>query len=189
MYHHLGVEMIMLDGELIAMLEQRLRQAKAIRDRLIMRRVELQRELDVLRTEVNEIDYLINSTQAAMMRLASSVLSNDSNFRTVTEQKNQEAETFRMKLAPPLNPDTGVLSKKFSNTTIPQAAAIILSECEEALHVNEICKRMVEGGYIFTSQNPTISIAGSLKRHQRFRKVAPNTFCLALREVPSKRAS
>jgi hypothetical protein len=41
------------------------------------------------------------------------------------------------------------------------------------LHVNELYNRLLEGGFKFTGQNPTISVAVSLNRNTRFRKVAP----------------
>ncbi|HEY0385588.1 MAG TPA: hypothetical protein VGC64_06230, partial [Pyrinomonadaceae bacterium] len=53
----------------------------------------------------------------------------------------------------------------------------------EPLHVNEIYNRLLEGGFIFTGHNPTISIAVSLNRNPRFRKVAPGTFDLVMRDA------
>ena len=57
--------------------------------------------------------------------------------------------------------------------TIPQAVTLLLREEGAALHVNEIYNRLLEGGFKFTGQNPTISVAVSLNRNTRFRKVAP----------------
>ena len=51
------------------------------------------------------------------------------------------------------------------------------------LHVNEIYNRLMEGGFSFTGHNPTISIAVSLNRNSRFRKVAPGTFDLVIRDA------
>ena len=42
---------------------------------------------------------------------------------------------------------------------------------------------LLEGGFQFTGQNPTISIAVSLNRNRRFRKVAPGTFDLTIRDA------
>ena len=42
---------------------------------------------------------------------------------------------------------------------------------------------MLIGGFQFTGQNPTISIAVSLNRNNRFRKVAPGTFDLVIRDA------
>jgi hypothetical protein len=49
--------------------------------------------------------------------------------------------------------------------------------------VNEIYNRLIEGGFSFTGNNPTISIAVSLNRNSRFRKVAPGTFDLVIKDV------
>ena len=59
----------------------------------------------------------------------------------------------------------------------------IASEAGVPLHVNEIYNRLKEGGFQFTGQHPTISIAVSLNRNRRFRKVAPGTFDLMLRDA------
>ena len=67
--------------------------------------------------------------------------------------------------------------------TIPQAVTLLLREEGAALHVNEIYNRLLEGGFKFTGQNPTISVAVSLNRNSRFRKVAPGTFDLVMRDA------
>jgi hypothetical protein len=42
---------------------------------------------------------------------------------------------------------------------------------------------LVAGGMEFKGENPTISIAVSLNRNRRFRKVAPGTFDLVMRDA------
>ncbi len=79
-------------------------------------------------------------------------------------------------------------SDRFSDRTITQACTLILGESNEALHVNELYNLLVAGGFRFTGNNPTISIAVSLNRNRRFEKVAPGTFDLVLRDA-SKAAS
>jgi len=74
-------------------------------------------------------------------------------------------------------------SDRFFDRTIPQATAMILREEGRALHVNELYNHLLDGGFNFTGQNPTISIAVSLNRNRRFRKVAPGTFDLTIRDV------
>ena len=73
--------------------------------------------------------------------------------------------------------------ERFLDRTIPQAAALLLRESSVPLHVNEIYTKLCEGGFQFTGQNPTISIAVSLNRNRRFRKVAPGTFDLMIRDA------
>jgi len=84
---------------------------------------------------------------------------------------------------PPLRSNIVPLNDKFFDRTIPQAATMILREAGGPLHVNEIYNRLMEGGFSFTGHNPTISIAVSLNRNSRFRKVAPGTFDLVIRDA------
>jgi hypothetical protein len=84
---------------------------------------------------------------------------------------------------PQIRPDIAPKSDRFFERTISHAAAVLLRESGGPLHVNEIYNRLLEGGFQFTGQNPTISIAVSLNRNNRFRKVAPGTFDLVMRDV------
>ena len=84
---------------------------------------------------------------------------------------------------PPIRPDIEPKSDRFFERTISYAAAVLLRESNGPLHVNEIYNRLLEGGFQFTGQNPTISIAVSLNRNNRFRKVAPGTFDLVMRDA------
>ena len=84
---------------------------------------------------------------------------------------------------PPVHPEVEVKSDRFFDRTIPQATTMILREAGEPLHVNEIYTRLLEGSFNFTGHNPTISIAVSLNRNGRFRKVAPGTFDLVMRDA------
>jgi HB1, ASXL, restriction endonuclease HTH domain len=84
---------------------------------------------------------------------------------------------------PPVRADVEIKDDRFYDRTIPQATSMILREAGGPLHVNEIYNRLKEGGFQFTGQHPTISIAVSLNRNRRFRKVAPGTFDLMIRDA------
>jgi len=84
---------------------------------------------------------------------------------------------------PPLRTNIEPTSDRFHDRTIPQATTLILRDAGGPLHVNEIYNRLIEGGFSFTGNNPTISIAVSLNRNSRFRKVAPGTFDLVIRDA------
>lgn len=84
---------------------------------------------------------------------------------------------------PAVRSDVEVKNNRFYDRTIPQATTLLLREANEPLHVNEIYNRLLEGGFNFTGHNPTISIAVSLNRNSRFRKVAPGTFDLVMRDA------
>lgn len=84
---------------------------------------------------------------------------------------------------PTVRDNVEVLSDRFMDRTIPQAVTLLLREEGRPLHVNELYNRLLEGGFRFTGQNPTISVAVSLNRNTRFRKVAPGTFDLVMRDA------
>ncbi|HRJ89447.1 MAG: hypothetical protein JNK51_14290 [Blastocatellia bacterium] len=75
------------------------------------------------------------------------------------------------------------ISHRFSDRTITQACTLLLREAGKPLHVNELYNLLVAGGMEFKGNNPTISVAVSLNRNRRFRKVDPGTFDLAMREA------
>lgn len=76
------------------------------------------------------------------------------------------------------------ISTRFADRTITQACTLLLRESGEPMHVNELYNFLVSGSFPFKGNNPTISIAVSLNRNKRFRKVAPGTFDLVMRDVP-----
>lgn len=75
------------------------------------------------------------------------------------------------------------ISHRFSDRTITQACTLLLRESGVPLHVNELYNLLVAGGMEFKGNNPTISVAVSLNRNRRFRKVDPGTFDLIMREA------
>ena len=95
----------------------------------------------------------------------------------------QVATPISRPLPAPSRHDAEAHDERFLDRTIPQAAALLLRESSVPLHVNEIYTKLCEGGFQFTGQNPTISIAVSLNRNRRFRKVAPGTFDLMIRDA------
>jgi hypothetical protein len=188
----------MANETLIARLELSLRQSRAARTRLAARLAELESEADIIRGELIELDTLAGQTEAAIFRLLSNVMSGPSTRVGTTSVGELEVELQRRlaqaELAqhpnvpqrqnvPPLRSNIEAISDRFFDRTIPQAATMILREAGGALHVNEIYNRLMEGGFSFTGHNPTISIAVSLNRNSRFRKVAPGTFDLVIRDA------
>jgi len=182
---------------LISTLEQSLRQTRSARTRLAARLAELEAEADTVRAELVEMDTLTGQTEAAIFRLLSSVLTasnaashspSDAELEAAMRQDTSKSGfTPRTVIPrhhiPPVRPEVEVTSDRFFDRTIPQATTMILREAGEPLHVNEIYTRLLEGGFNFTGHNPTISIAVSLNRNGRFRKVAPGTFDLVMRDA------
>ncbi len=195
----------MATENLISTLEQSLRQTRAARTRLAARLAELEAEAETLRAELAEMDTLTSQTEAAVVRLLSSVLTPAPQHQPAPSHAPTDSEleaamhrdgaarggsagfTPRTIIPrhhiPPVHPEVEVKSDRFFDRTIPQATTMILREAGEPLHVNEIYNRLLEGGFNFTGHNPTISIAVSLNRNGRFRKVAPGTFDLVMRDA------
>jgi hypothetical protein len=185
---------------LLARFEQSLRQSRAARMHLAARLRELEAEADAVRAELAEMDLLTTQTEAAIYRLLSSVLGSG-NFSgglpsdaeleaamrqaspPVRDQAPGQSSIERRPQIPLVRNNVEALSDRFMDRTIPQAVTLLLREEGGPLHVNEIYNRLLEGGFKFTGQNPTISVAVSLNRNTRFRKVAPGTFDLVMRDA------
>jgi len=180
---------------LLSRLEQSLRQSRAARMHLAARLRELEAEADSVRAELAEMDNLASQTEAAIYRLLSSVLASSNISIGLPSDAELEAATRqppgirghvpieRRPQIPTVRNNVEVLSDRFVDRTIPQAVTLLLREEGGSLHVNELYNRLLEGGFKFTGQNPTISIAVSLNRNSRFRKVAPGTFDLVMRDA------
>jgi len=181
---------------LLSRLEQSLRQSRAARMHLAARLRELEAEADSVRAELAEMDNLASQTEAAIYRLLSSVLNSgnlslglptDSELEAAMRQSpggiRTQTPLERRQQIPTVRNNVEVLSDRFMDRTIPQAVTLLLREEGGPLHVNELYNRLLEGGFKFTGQNPTISIAVSLNRNTRFRKVAPGTFDLVMRDA------
>ncbi|HEX6186380.1 MAG TPA: hypothetical protein VFZ44_20990 [Pyrinomonadaceae bacterium] len=203
----------MPDENLLATLENGLRQSRTTRSRLNARLADLEAEAERVRTELNEMDAIISQTEAAMFRILSSMFGAAQSASSAPSDAEIEFALRRdaataPRVAPPpqqhnsyapskpaqqehhyrhhipaIRPDIEPKSDRFFERTIPHATAVLLRETGGPLHVNEIYNRMLEGGFQFTGQNPTISIAVSLNRNRRFRKVAPGTFDLTIRDA------
>jgi hypothetical protein len=192
---------------LLSRLEQSLRQSRAARMHLAARLRELEAEADSVRAELAEMDTLASQTEAAIYRLLSSVLASsnislglpsDAELEAAMRQSQPSlhSQPLHSQPAPRTQPpvdrrqqiplvrnNVEVLSDRFMDRTIPQAVTLLLREQGGPLHVNELYNRLLEGGFRFTGQNPTISVAVSLNRNMRFRKVAPGTFDLVMRDA------
>jgi len=97
--------------------------------------------------------------------------------------QHRDEDAVRHHHIPAIRTDIEPKSDRFYERTISYAATVLLRESGGPLHVNEIYNRLLEGGFQFSGQNPTISIAVSLNRNNRFRKVAPGTFDLVIRDA------
>lgn len=204
----------MLDENLIATLEQSLRQTRNAQNRLMARLREVESESERLREEIEALENSAAQTESAIdsllvtMRSGNRVLNIgktmriDDDYDRLPEARPRLGAKSkpRLKSAPPPRASNSVayinsgrvpsrtsniepISHRFSDRTITQACTLLLREAGKPLHVNELYNLLVAGGMEFKGNNPTISVAVSLNRNRRFRKVGPGTFDLVIREA------
>ena len=203
----------MLDENLIATLETSLRQTRNAQNRLMARLREVESESERLREEIEALENSAAQTESAIdsllvtMRSGHRVLNigkslrMDDDYDRIPEVRNRgPAKKHAAQPVQPARPSSSVayfnqnripsrtnntepISHRFSDRTITQACTLLLREAGKPLHVNELYNLLVAGGMEFKGNNPTISIAVSLNRNRRFRKVDPGTFDLVMREA------
>lgn len=223
----------MLDENLIATLEQSLRQTRNAQNRLLVRLREVESEAERLRQEIEALENSAAQTEAAIFSLLATMRAgnqtwniNKQQFDDETELKkelarqrsiqnnqnnspnyyrnnqpinqnnnqnnpntNQNNQNYSLsyintsKSVPTISSRIEPVSHRFTDRTITQACTLLLREAGKPLHVNELYNYLVAGGFEFKGNNPTISIAVSLNRNRRFRKVAPGTFDLVMRDA------
>src|SRR6267143_5520679 len=88
----------MANETLIARLEQNLRQSRSTRTRLAARLAELESEADIIRAELIEMDTLAGQTEAAIVRLLSTVMSGPATQVGTTSVGELETE-FQRRIA------------------------------------------------------------------------------------------
>lgn len=199
----------MLDETLITTLEQSLDQTRNAQRRLTARLREAEGEVENLRLEINALENSAAQTEKAIHSLlvatrGSRSLGNSFSMDDSMHLSDRSAsERGRMASAhrdspsdntlnfptsssrniPSINANFEPISSRFNDRTITQACTLILRESGGPLHVNELYNLLVAGGMKFKGNNPTISVAVSLSRNNRFRKVDPGTFDLVMREA------
>jgi hypothetical protein len=203
----------MLDENLIATLEQSLRQTRNAQNRLTARLREVESESERLRQEIEALENSAAQTEAAIYSLLATMrtgqqlwdadslshLTKDydlpSDLKRTPRPSGQSSQTAAQPRSSSVSyignakpvgaPGSMVepVSSRFADRTITQACTLLLRESGTPLHVNDLYKLLLEGGMTFKGNNPTISIAVSLNRNRRFRKVAPGTFDLIIRDA------
>jgi len=187
----------MATEHIFSTLERTLRESRQARRALDRRLAEIEEEMNELRRQAAELDSIIAHTEQALLRLF-----NGSQSKTQSETKQQteqqeietvvaeeQARTGELpkpvvrRPPPPINLDIKPTSLRFRDLKMPQAASIVLREAAGPLHVNEIYNRLLDGGFQFGGSNHLISLAVSLSRSNRFRKVSPGTFDLVFRDA------
>lgn len=204
----------MLDENLIATLEQSLRQTRNAQNRLMARLREAEQDVELLRLEISALENSAAQTEKAIDSLLVTMRSGNRSMNIGKSMKiedgfddrasrgrsqaqpgyadpssrnyrrdNSVAYLHQNRGIPSITNDIEPISHRFSDRTITQACTLLLREAAGPLHVNELYNLLVAGGMKFKGNNPTISVAVSLSRNRRFRKVDPGTFDLVIREA------
>jgi len=218
----------MLNEEnLVATLEQSLRQTKNAQGRLLGRLREAEAEADNLRNEIDALENSAQKTKEAIDSILASMGSSNSSWKVskkpqyeeddyelekesrrhnqvnLRNQNSSNKNNYRNNPVTYLNNSRNNNSRnvnsiasnyepksnRFADRTITQACTLLLRDASSPLHVNELYNLLREGGFEFKGNNPTISIAVSLNRNRRFRKVAPGTFDLVMRDASQSQAA
>jgi hypothetical protein len=187
----------MIDDTAIAALQRSLSENREAKRKIQTRLAEIEAEAEMLRSQLSTFNAIIEQTELALRR----VLFPDANQieDQISPSSRHSAQRGHLQFTqqtPRKNPDIGAAQLsaeieaevakieqteqssniRFNEFRIPQAATIVLREANCPLHVTEIYRRMTDGGYEFRGQHQLITLAVSLSRSKRFRKVAPGTF-------------
>jgi len=190
----------MFDESLIPILEEGLQKTRDVQRRLIAKLQQAEAEVALLRIEINALEESAVQTEKSINNFAlasrsgkwpvdvrKSVAEGEVLTREVGvelekplifKRSDKVAYLHQNRGVPSIAKQSEPVSKRFSDRTIIQSCTLLLRESERALHVNELYNLLVAGGMKFKGNNPTISVAVSLSRSHRFRKVDPGTFDL-----------
>lgn len=203
----------MIDAKHIAALEAWLKKTRDDQNQLIVRLRETENEAEELRAQIKALDEIAQQAESMIDNLLVSLRpggrSASKSSEILSESGSKpiavpESIVKEKSLSPPnevRNPMASgtvayfnrpqivrsnriePISHRFADRTITQACTLLLKEAGIPLHVNDLYNLLVAGGMEFKGNNPTISVAVSLNRNRRFRKVGPGTFDLMMREA------
>lgn len=203
----------MIDAKHIATLEAWLKKTRDDQNNLIVRLRETENEAEELRDQIKALDEIAQQAESMIDNLLVSLrpggrggakgAGNPPESTAVSEVKSEPVVSRRPEVPSrevhvPLSSNKVAyfnrpqmvrsnriepISHRFADRTITQACTLLLKEAGVPLHVNDLYNLLVAGGMEFKGNNPTISVAVSLNRNRRFRKVGPGTFDLMMREA------
>jgi hypothetical protein len=178
----------------LAALQRSLSEYREAKRKIQLKLADLEMESASLRSQLAELDAMIERNETALLRM---LLPADKQFHQPRAQSfsfdpkpapyaaSNEFGDFRSSVEPDIEAEVARLEQseknsnvRFTDFRIPQAATIVLREADGPLHVSEIYRRMAAGGFEFRGQHQLITLAVSLSRSKRFRKIAPGTFDL-----------
>ncbi len=153
--------------DIIVGLEQRISAYKNRLQDLEKKRRRLEEEIATIKKylELAETLYRVEADKAKLASLSSQIITDEKGARPlpVMDVTDQSREILLGR-------------SKYTGKSMPEAAYQILREAGRSMHAKELLQRLVEGGLQIKGKTPLTSVATSLKRDKRFRKVGPNTF-------------
>jgi len=171
----------MIDNTTLASLQRSLAEYRDAKRKTKTRIAEIEAEAEMLRSQLTTIDAIIEQTETALRKVLFPA-DYQADSRTDRRSVGYEIEPYRPSEVE-IEAEVAKIQRneqssnvRFNDFRIPQAATVILREANSSLHVSEIYRRMAEGGFEFRGQHQLITLAVSLSRSKRFRKVAPGTF-------------
>jgi len=154
--------------DILVGLEQRIHAYKNRFQELEKKKRRLDDEIATIKKylELAETLYRVEADKAKLASLSSQIIPDDTKgVRTlpVMDVTDQSREILLGR-------------SKYVGKSVPEATYEILRESNRAMHAKELVQRLAEGGLQIKGKTPLTSVATSLKRDKRFRKVGPNTF-------------
>ncbi len=140
--------------------ETKLKDLKKKREGLNEEMATIEKYLELARTL-----YRVEADKAKLASLSSQILSDETGEPPVpvTDVTDQSKEILLGR-------------SKYVGMSVTDGSFVILRGTQRPMHAKELCQRLIEGGMQIRGKTPVTSIATSLKRDPRFKKVAPNTF-------------
>ena len=153
--------------DILVGLDQRISAYKGRLQDLQKKRSRLDEEIATIKKylELAETLYRVEADKAKLASLSSQIITDDKGVRPLPlpDVTDQSREILLGR-------------SKYVGMSVSEAAHHILREAKHSMHAKELFQRLVEGGMQIKGKTPVTSVATSLKRDKRFRKVGPNTF-------------
>ena len=152
--------------DILVGLEQRINAYKNRLQEFEKKRCRLDDEIATIKKylELAETLYRVEADKAKLASLSTQILSDEKGGRSLPVDVTDQSREILLGRS------------KYVGKSVPEAAYQMLREANRPMHAKELVQRLVEGGLQIKGKTPLTSVATSLKRDKRFRKVGPNTF-------------
>ena len=178
----------------LAALQRSLTENREAKRKIQARLAEIESESASLRSQIASLDTIIEQTEHVLLQMLFPAIQQQTpapasySYPPARPAQPAHHQSFRPRetnVETDIDAEVARLTQtekssnvRFTDFRIPQAASIVLREANGPLHVSELYRRLSDGGFEFRGQHQLITLAVSLSRSKRFRKVAPGTFDL-----------